>query len=218
QSVQNGKGYALLQRLDCHRQILPSGLPHQQMDMLRHNHISNDHQLIFLANSFQRTQKKITSCRQSQEWQATVTTESDEMKVTSAIETFEPAWHWGSLPTPFSSHNKFVPTRAGRASGAPQAEIKLRAPEPGSPVRVSRDWVGVGATTSHTYAKSPSRNFPAPNPDLAYMKSFHDPMGKEDTCPAETPAPSAKRPACAGFAHVGLSEGRHRLAQGGNPG
>ena len=57
--------------------------------MLRHDYISGDHKLVFPTDLFEDLQESITRDSLAEQWQPSVTTESDEMKVSVAVVALE---------------------------------------------------------------------------------------------------------------------------------
>jgi hypothetical protein len=63
------------------------------MDVLGHNHITNDDESIALAHLLQHRQEEVTAARVAEQWLSAITTASNEMEVPAAIVTLEIAPH-----------------------------------------------------------------------------------------------------------------------------
>jgi hypothetical protein len=63
------------------------------MYVLGHHHVSHDRELVALAHVVENDEKHIARASGSQEWQAPVATEGDEMKVRGAVAAFQVLWH-----------------------------------------------------------------------------------------------------------------------------
>jgi hypothetical protein len=60
----------------------------QQVDVLRHNYVSDDHEAVALAHLFQHLQQEIAPVRRAQEWFPTVATPGDEVQIMVSVEAF----------------------------------------------------------------------------------------------------------------------------------
>ena len=61
-------------------------LTQKKMNMLRHNHISENDQTVSSTDTFKRREKEVASSRDIEEWPALVTTERHKMKIASTVE------------------------------------------------------------------------------------------------------------------------------------
>jgi hypothetical protein len=59
------------------------------MNVLGHHHVSDDRELVALADIIENDEKQVACATGSQEWQAPVATEGDEMEVRGAVAAFE---------------------------------------------------------------------------------------------------------------------------------
>jgi len=59
-----------------------------QVDVLRHNYVSDDHESVALAHLFQNLQYEIAPPRPAEQWFPTVTTPRDEMQIMVSVEAF----------------------------------------------------------------------------------------------------------------------------------
>jgi len=55
------------------------------MKVLRHNHVSDNDELIFFSHLFQRPEKKVAPIDGSEQCLTTITTASDEMQLVVAV-------------------------------------------------------------------------------------------------------------------------------------
>jgi hypothetical protein len=55
------------------------------MEMLRHDHIANDREFIFLPDLFEDVQEQVSAGGGAEKWLSLVTTTSDEMKISASI-------------------------------------------------------------------------------------------------------------------------------------
>jgi len=80
QGLQHASRESLLHRLHHPRRIAFLRLADQQMNVLRHHHVSHHHKTVALADSLQHLQEQIAALGSSQPWLAMITTTVDEMK------------------------------------------------------------------------------------------------------------------------------------------
>lgn len=73
-------GYVLLQHLQCDGKFGSLGLSQEQMDVLRHDHISGNIKAVPLACIFESFLKYVAGVRGGQSGRAGIATEGDEME------------------------------------------------------------------------------------------------------------------------------------------
>ncbi len=78
--------YALLQNLHGHGNASFVRLSDEQVDMLRHDHIANHLEFIFLTYFFKDLQEQVSPRSGAEEWLPLVTATGDEMEVATSIE------------------------------------------------------------------------------------------------------------------------------------
>jgi hypothetical protein len=71
--------------LNGRRQALSLRFADQQVDVLGHDHISNDHQTVSPPNLFKHLQEQIPPSTESEESLAFMTTESDEVQISGFV-------------------------------------------------------------------------------------------------------------------------------------
>ncbi len=88
--AQHGPREALLKHLNHNPGIGSFRLAEQQMNMLRHDHVSGYHKAIALSYLFKNVKEPITPCLWSKKGNSVITAKSDEVKKSVAITAIEP--------------------------------------------------------------------------------------------------------------------------------
>ena len=84
---------ALLQHLHHGRRIPNLRLTHQQMNMFRHDNVSDHHKAVANARLFKNRKKAVPRLRGVQQRQSPITRRSDKVQVMSAVGTMQAAGH-----------------------------------------------------------------------------------------------------------------------------
>ena len=84
---------ALFQHLHRQRRRAKFGFIDQKVNVLRHDHITDDDKAIPAANLFQDFEKPVTNRRLSQERLSPITTEGNEMEVSVTVVTLKMGTH-----------------------------------------------------------------------------------------------------------------------------
>jgi hypothetical protein len=79
----------LLEHLDHNPGIGSLGLAKQQMNMLRHNHITDDDEAIALPHLFKNTKKEIAPRRSLKKRESAITTKGDEVQKSLSVAVIE---------------------------------------------------------------------------------------------------------------------------------
>jgi hypothetical protein len=72
----------------------------QQMNVFGHDHVANDDEGIALADLLQHSQKQVPTARSAEQGLSTITTASDEVKVSSAVVAMQIVPHGHSIAPP----------------------------------------------------------------------------------------------------------------------
>jgi hypothetical protein len=70
-----------------------SRLVHKQVNMLGHDHVTNDNQFIFVASSFETLEKQVAPLGAPQQWEPLITTEGQKMKIVTSVVPRGMSWH-----------------------------------------------------------------------------------------------------------------------------
>jgi len=84
-SRQNCSRETLLQHLHHGGRISFLRLAQQQVDMFRHNHVTDHDEMVASPNLFQDFQKQIATTSRGDQWASLVTTRGDEVKISGTV-------------------------------------------------------------------------------------------------------------------------------------
>ena len=87
--VRDGARCSLLEDLHGERGISDVGFADQQVDVFGHDDVSEDDELVFLADFFENAQDESASGRFGKKWNASITTEGKEVEMTFSVVTFQ---------------------------------------------------------------------------------------------------------------------------------
>ena len=90
-------GKALLQHLQDNGGISALRLCEQKVDMLGHNHVSDDHEAVTTADLFEDLEKQIAPWFGVEQRTTLVTTEGDEVQIAGAVVSSEAIGHIAML-------------------------------------------------------------------------------------------------------------------------
>ena len=90
-------GDTLFQDLHGHSDSSFCRFADQEMDVLRHDDIAPDHELVLLSDFLQDLEKEVAAARRSKEGMAMITTAGDEVLVAAGVKTFQTFRHGESL-------------------------------------------------------------------------------------------------------------------------
>jgi hypothetical protein len=91
------RGYALLQDLHRETNISVVRLANEDVEMLRHHHITDDNEFIPLANFFKDFQEQISSRGRAEKWLTVIATAGDEMVIAASIPPAQSFGHGGDF-------------------------------------------------------------------------------------------------------------------------
>ncbi len=97
--VLNFVRYVLFQHLKRDCQSAALGFGQQQVDVFRHDDVSDDEKSVPAADLLKSLFEDVARLRRREQWCPTITTESDEVKVAGLLETVESAGHQTNLFT-----------------------------------------------------------------------------------------------------------------------
>src|SRR5579864_4358364 len=78
-------GEALLQSLHDDRRVGAFGFTDKQMDVLRHDDVSDQDELVAAADLLEHTQKEVAVARTAQQWLTLVAAGSDEVEIAGSV-------------------------------------------------------------------------------------------------------------------------------------
>jgi hypothetical protein len=115
----------LLQNLHGHGNASFVRLSDEQVDMLRHHHVANHLEFIFLTDFFKDIQEQVSPRSGAEEGLPLVTATGDEMEVATSIEPAQPFGHGRNFILPFECEGReFVnPPFAAASSRAWRTDI-----------------------------------------------------------------------------------------------
>ena len=98
--IQHGLGKPLLYDLHDFRWISNLRFRDQEMEVFGHDHVADDDESIALADLLQHSQKQVPTARSAKQGLSTITTASDEVKVSSAVVAMQIVPHGHTIARP----------------------------------------------------------------------------------------------------------------------
>ena len=105
--------------------------------MLRHDHVTNHLEFIFLTDFFKDLQEQVSARGGAEEQSPLVTTRSDEMEVTTSIPTAQSFGHGEEFYTPFEREGRSFVIPPFAAAGSRVSRTEMWAAKDGAPTFVS---------------------------------------------------------------------------------